>query len=108
MAIDNLSKLPLIVKGHHLDPIGKGIFELGRLLAGVGIDDPAGFHPKRCHQLNLILEKRNRAQAQTGSLDKQITSDKQKQKTHDIMNILYSGQACNVLSFCLVFVCIFI
>lgn len=56
MATSNLHKLHFTVKGHHLHPMGRSILDLGHLLAGIGINDPAGVHSKRLDDLDLSLK----------------------------------------------------
>lgn len=68
MASCNLHELHVAVKRHHLHAVSRGVFDLRHLLAGVSIDDPAGVHTHRLHELDLRLaeERRIKSQVNTG------------------------------------------
>lgn len=67
MASGHLHELHVTVKCHHLHSVSRGVFDLRHLLAGVGIDDPAGIHTHRLHDLDLRLaEERIRGRVNTG------------------------------------------
>ncbi len=68
MASCHLHELHFTVKGHHLHSVSRGVFDLRHLLAGVGVDDPAGLHTHRLHELDLGLaeETRIRSRVNTG------------------------------------------
>lgn len=59
----HLHELHIAVEGHHLHSVGRGILDLGYLLARVGVDDPASIHTQRLNNLDLSLM----GQKQTGS-----------------------------------------
>lgn len=55
MAARHLHEFHLTIKGHHLDSVGRCIFYLRNLLAGVSIDYSAWINSQRLNQLNLRL-----------------------------------------------------
>lgn len=55
MAPRHLHELHFAVERHHLHPVGRGVFDLRHLLAGVRVDDPGRLHAHRLHELNLRL-----------------------------------------------------
>lgn len=68
MASCHLHELHFTVKRHHLHSMSRGVFDLRHLFAGVGVDDPAGLHTHRLHELDLGLaeETRIRSRVNTG------------------------------------------
>lgn len=64
VAPSHLHELHVAVEGHHLHSVGRGILDLGHLLAGVGVDDPVSVHTQRLNDLDLSLM----GQRRTGSV----------------------------------------
>lgn len=60
MAAGHLHELHFTIKCHLLDTMGRGILDLGRLLARVGIDDSARRNTQRLNELNLRLKWRTK------------------------------------------------